>query len=228
MTLILKINSKKSKASIIQKAASILKQGGLVAFPTDTVYGLGADATNPKAVKKIFKVKKRPLTNPLPVLIARKNDLFKATSPCKLTRRSHNTKKQCNIIKKLINKFWPGALTIVLPKKKIIPNIVTAGLPCVGVRMPASAVTLALIRALGRPLVATSANLHGKPSPRTAAAVKKYLNNKIDLILDGGKTKLGIESTVLDCTTYPPAILRAGAIPKNKLEKIIGKTKTSQ
>jgi L-threonylcarbamoyladenylate synthase len=215
-TLILKINSRNPEKEKIKIAAQILKEGGLVAFPTDTVYGLAADAGNTAAVKKIYKVKKRPRANPLPILIAGKNDLKKYASQISTEA------------KRLTDKFWPGPLTLVLLKKKNIPNIVTADLPCVGVRVPDNAVALALIQALGRPIATTSANIASKPSPVTSRGVKKYLNNKIELILDGGKTKLGRESTVLDCTASPPILLRLGAISKNKLEKIIGKIKTGR
>jgi len=212
MTLIvIKINPQKPEPAKIKQAVHILKRGGLVAFPTDTVYGLGADAQNSRAVKKIFKVKKRPLSNPLPILIAKKSDLKKYT----LGARGK--------IKKLTDKFWPGPLTIVLKKKKIISSMVTAGGETVGVRVPKNPVALALIRTLGRPIATTSANIAGKPSPTTARGVKKYLNNKIELILDGGKTKLGRESTVLNCTTSPPTILRSGAVTAEKLEKYISK-----
>ncbi|MFA5128679.1 MAG: L-threonylcarbamoyladenylate synthase [Patescibacteria group bacterium] len=213
-TIILKINSKKPEKEKIKTAASVLRRGGLVAFPTDTVYGLAADATNSKVVKKIYKVKKRPLANPLPILIAKKSDLKKYT----LGARGK--------IKKLTDKFWPGPLTIVLEKKKIISNIITAGKNSVGIRVPANPIAIAIINALGRPLATTSANISNKKSPTTSRDVKKYLNTKIDLILDGGKTKLGKESTILDCTTSPPTILRPGAISKNTLEKLIGKIKT--
>lgn len=206
MTLVLKINQKKPEKDKIQKAAQILKMGGLVAFPTDTVYGLGADATNPTAVKKIFKVKKRLPSKALPILIARKDDLkkYSFTAPG---------------VRKLTDKFWPGPLTIVLKKKKIISNAVTAGKKSIGIRLPANAVALSLIREFGGPLATTSANISDKASPTTARGVKKYLNNKIDLILDGGKTKIGLESTVLDCTTSPPTILRLSAIPEKTLKK---------
>jgi L-threonylcarbamoyladenylate synthase len=215
-TLVLKINPRNPEKEKIKIATSIFRRGGLVAFPTDTVYGLGADARNLLAVKKIFAVKNRPRANPLPILIAKKSDLKKYTlrAPAK--------------IKKLTDKFWPGPLTLALQKKKIISDVVTAGKKTVGVRVPKNHVALALIRALGRPLATTSANLANNPSPTTARGVKKYLNNKIELILDGGKTKLGVESTVLDCTTSPPTLLRTGAIPKNTLEKIIGKIKIKQ
>jgi len=213
-TRVLKINPENPEKEKIKIAASILKRGGLVAFPTDTVYGLGADAENSRAVKKIFAVKRRPLSNPLPILIAKKSDLKKYTFVA-------STK-----IKKLIDKFWPGPLTLALQKKKIISNVVTAGKKTVGVRVPKNPVALALIRALGQPIATTSANIANKPSPITAQNVKKYLNNKIELILDGGKTKLGVESTVLDCTTSPPTLLRTGVISVRKIEKIIGKTKT--
>jgi L-threonylcarbamoyladenylate synthase len=215
-TIILKINSKKPEKEKIKIAASILRRGGLVAFPTDTVYGLAADATNSKAVKKIFEVKKRPLTNPLPILIAKKRDLKKYTG------------KISAEIKKITDKFWPGPLTIVLKKKKMISNAVTADLPCVGVRVPDNAVALALIQTLGRPLAATSANLSNRPSPKTATAVKRDLDNKIELILDGGKTKLGRESTVLDCTSSPPTVRRPGTITMATIEKILKNKKTGR
>ncbi|MFH2136453.1 MAG: L-threonylcarbamoyladenylate synthase [Patescibacteria group bacterium] len=209
-TLIVKINPKKPEPAKIKLAVTILKQGGLVAFPTDTVYGLGALATNSAAVKKIYKVKKRSLSSPLPILISKRDDLKKYTFTAPK-------------IKKLINKFWPGPLTIVLKKKKIISSAVTAGKKSVGVRVPANPVALALISALDQPLTVTSANISNKKSSTTAREVKKYLNNKIDLILDGGKTKLGRESTVLDLTTSPPAILRSGAVSVKNLEKYLGK-----
>jgi len=214
-TLVLKMNQKKPEKDKILKAAQILKMGGLVAFPTDTVYGLAADATNKKSVRQIFEVKKRPFTKALPILIATKKDLGKYTSG--------NSRK----IKKIIDKYWPGPLTIILGKKKIIPNIVTAGKKTLGVRIPDHPIALALIRALGRPIATTSANISDKPSPTNARGVKKYLNKKIDLILDGGKTKLGRESTVLDCTTSPPTILRSGPIPAEKIEKILEKISAS-
>lgn len=217
ITKIIKINSHKPEPAKIKLAASILKRGGLVAFPTDTVYGLGADARNSRAVKKIFAVKKRPRTNPLPILIAKKTDLPKFTEI-----RNPDFSR---VVKKLTDKFWPGPLTIALKKKKIISDVVTAGKKTVGVRVPKNPVALALIQALGRPLATTSANISNKPSPTTANGVKKYLNNKIELILDGGKTKLSQESTVLDCTTSPPTILRSGAISQNTLERLIGKIK---
>jgi len=212
-TIVLKINSKNPEINKIKKAALILKKGGLVAFPTDTVYGLGADALNPEAVKKIFAVKRRPRVNPLPILINKKNDLSKYAL--------HIPQK----IKRLIDKFWPGPLTLTFRKKKIIPDVVTANKKTVGIRAPNNLVALALIRAMGKPIAATSANLHGRPSPVTADEVRKNLNNKIDLILDGGKTKLGIESTILGCAATPPTLLRLGAIKTETLEKIIGKIK---
>jgi L-threonylcarbamoyladenylate synthase len=210
-TLLLKINQKKPDPKKIKQAALILKKGGLVAFPTDTVYGLAADARNSRAVKKIFKIKKRPLSNPLPILIGKKSDLKKyalGISPK---------------IKKIAAKFWPGPLTIVLRKKKIISDVVTAGKDSVGIRLPANSLAVALVRALGRPITATSANISAKPSPVTFDAVQKHLNKKIDLILDGEKTDIGVESTVLDCTTLPPTILRSGAIPLKNLKEFLKK-----
>jgi L-threonylcarbamoyladenylate synthase len=213
-TLILKINPQNPGKEKIKIAARILKEGGLVAFPTDTVYGLGADARNSRAVEKIFSVKKRPLTNPLPILIAKKSDLKKYALHVPAET------------KKLMNKLWPGPLTIVLKKKKTVSD--AFGKNSVGIRVPDNPVALTIIRALGRPLAATSANISGKSSPTTAAAVKKYLNNKIDLILDGGKTKLGRDSTVLDCTISPPTIRRPGTITMTTIEKILKNKKTGR
>ncbi len=197
----------------IKKAVAILKKGGIVAFPTETVYGLGADAFNPMAVAKIFEVKSRPQFDPLIVHIGDKNDIYKLC-------RKVNSKARL-----LIDRFWPGPLTLVLPKEKIIPNIVTAGLPTVAVRMPSHPVALSLINQLKKPIAAASANLFGRLSPTTAEHVKDQLGDKVDLILDGGKTERGIESTVITFIKNDTILLRPGAIPVESLEAIIGKIK---
>lgn len=205
---IIKVNSKKSKKNLIQKAAEIIKRGGLVAFPTETVYGLGADALNKKAVRKIFKLKRRPLDNPLIVHIAHFDDLFKLVKEIPQTAKI------------LAKKFWPGPLTLVLPKKKIVPDEVTAGQKTVAIRMPRNKIALELIKTAKVPLAAPSANLASRPSPTTAKHVFDDLGNKIDLILDGGRTKIGLESTVLDLTVKPHLILRPGGITLEKLRKV--------
>ena len=216
MTEILKINPKKPEKNKIKKAVQILKNGGLVAFPTETVYGLGADALNPVAIKKIFKAKKRPQDNPLILHIAKKEDVFIYTEP---------DKKNLELIKKLINKFWPGPLTLIIKKKKIVPSEITAGLKNTSIRLPDNIVARALIKELGSPIAAPSANLSGSPSPTDASHVYNDLAGRIEMILDGGATKIGVESTILDCTKSPFVLLRPGKITAEELEKIVGKIK---
>lgn len=195
----------------ILKAAEVIKKGGIVIFPTETVYGLGANAFDAKAVKKIFKAKGRPIDNPLIVHIADKKDLKKVAE------------KAPAIAKKLIDKFWPGPLTLILKKKPEIPNEVTAGLDTVAVRLPNHALARALIREAGTPIAAPSANISGKPSPTEATHAKKDLSKKVDYILSAERSKFGIESTVLNILTKPPTILRQGAVTREEIEKVIGK-----
>ncbi len=206
--------------NIIQKAAEIIKKGGLVAFPTETVYGLGANALDKKAVRKIFEVKGRPLDNPVIVHIADIGDLKKLakTIPKEAEILVDPHFKKFGLGSK---KFWPGPLTLVLFKKKVVPIEVTAGGNTVAIRMPKNKIALRLIKAAGVPIAAPSANLAGRPSPTTAKHVFEDLGNKIDLILDGGRTKIGLESTVLDLTVKPPQILRPGGISFEELKKVI-------
>ena len=204
-----KISPQRPEKDLIKKSAEIIKKGGLVAFPTETVYGLGANALDKNAVKKIFQAKKRPPDNPIIVHIADFKDL---------TKLAKKIPKEAKILAK---KFWPGPLTLILFKKKIVPDEVTAKANTVAIRMPDNKIALALIKASGVPIAAPSANLAGRPSPTTAQAVFEDLGDKIDLILDGGKTKFGIESTVIDLTVKPPLILRPGAISFEKLKKIL-------
>jgi len=192
----------------IEYAAKCIKEGKLVAFPTETVYGLGANAYNAFAVAKIFEIKERPSFDPLIVHIADKNDIFKLTT---------STDER---IFKLINKFWPGPLTIVLPKNKNIPDIVTSGLNTVGIRMPANDIALQLISLSECPIAAPSANKFGRVSPTTAEHVKKQLP-EVDIILNGGKTNIGIESTIIKLTGKGFKILRNGYISREDLEKIL-------
>jgi len=206
---IIKINAQKPQRNLLKKAAKIIRKGGLVAFPTETVYGLGANALDKNAVRKIFEVKKRPLDNPLIVHIAQIEHLNKIAK--KIPREA----------KILIKKFWPGPLTLVLFKKKIVPDEVSGQTNTVALRMPNNKIALQLIKLSGVPLAAPSANLAGKPSPTTAEHVFEDLSDKIDLILDGGKTKIGIESTVVDLTVKPPLILRPGGISFEQLKKVL-------
>ncbi|TSA29184.1 MAG: threonylcarbamoyl-AMP synthase [Ignavibacteriales bacterium] len=206
----------KANSESIQQAAEIIKRGGLVAFPTETVYGLGADGLNPIAVAKIFEVKKRPSFNPLILHIADKDSLEKF-SPIK------NEK-----IDLLIEKFWPGPLTLVLPKTEIVPDIVTSGNPTVAVRMPNHPIALQLIESCGTPIAAPSANKFGHLSPTEAKHVEKYLGDKVDMILDGGKSSIGVESTIIQFHENEFYLLRPGGLSKEEIENEIGKIKTGK
>lgn len=210
-TEVLKINKQNPEPDKIRYAAEIIKKGGLVVFPTETVYGLGASAFNLNAVKNIFKAKGRPADNPLIVHIADISELQL------LAKRPPKTAML------LIERLWPGPLTIVLKKKKAVSDIVTAGSDSVAIRMPDNRIALSLIKAAGVPLVAPSANISGKPSPTKAMDVLEDLNGRVDLIIDGGTTKIGIESTVIDITNKPPTILRPGVVTKEDIESLIGK-----
>ena len=193
------------------EAAAILRRGGLVAFPTETVYGLGADATNPDAVSRIFKAKGRPPSNPL---IVHADGLAMASRAA----REFNDDARA-----LAGAFWPGPLTLVLPRSALIPEIVAAGGPTVGVRVPTHPAALALIRQVGRPLAAPSANRSNRISPTTAAHVADDLDGRIDLILDAGPCPVGLESTVLDLSGAAPRILRPGPISPDRLAAILGR-----
>ncbi len=197
-------------ASAIEQAAGIIRRGGLVAFPTETVYGLGADACNPEAVARIFEAKARPAFDPLIVHIS---DPEVASQ---FGDFSHP------LALELIDRFWPGPLTLVVNKTDRIPSIVTAGLDTVAVRNPAHPVALSLIRAARCAVAAPSANLFGRVSPTDAAHVAEQLADRVDLILDGGACSVGIESTILDLTGSQPTILRAGGVPPEALEPFTG------
>ncbi|MGM5483754.1 MAG: L-threonylcarbamoyladenylate synthase [Nanobdellota archaeon] len=206
MTEIFKSNNKKG----VQISSEIIKNNGIVAFPTETIYGLGANGLEPRAIKKIFSAKGRPIDNPLILHISSKDDLY---------RLAFINKKA----KKLIDSFWPGPLTIVLKKKKIVPKEVSAGLKTVAVRMPKHKLTTNLIKKSGVPIAAPSANISGKPSPTNFKAVYEDMNGKVDAIIDGGESRIGIESTVIDMTKKKPVILRPGGTTKEKIENVIGK-----
>ena len=192
------------------RAGSIIRQGGLVAFPTETVYGLGADAFNPAAVSRIFAAKGRPSDNPLIVHISSLEELY----PLVRTLPDRALK--------LAQAFWPGPLTIVLPRSPEVPEAVTAGLNTIAVRMPAHPVALALIRAAGTPIAAPSANLSGRPSPTTAQHVRDDLDGRIEAIIDAGPAPVGIESTVVDLSTGTPLLLRPGGITRQRLTEVVG------
>ena len=212
-TLLLKVNSQNPEAAKIKTAADIIKRGGLVAFPTETVYGLGADALNPEAVRSLFEAKMRPLDNPPIVHVENVQDVDRLAK--------HVPKKA----KVLMKKFWPGPLTLVLERCNAIPDVTVAGLSTVAVRMPKNEVALSLIRESRCPIAAPSANLAGKPSPTTAQHVLDDLNGRIDAILDGGPTCIGVESTVLDVSVKPPMVLRPGGVPFEALKETLGEVK---
>ena len=209
MTIILKISRNSPEKVLVKQAAFIIKEGGLVAFPTETVYGLGADALNAKAVAKIFEAKGRPADNPLIAHIADKKEVY---------RLAKEVPEEAEL---LMKEFWPGPLTIILKKANIVPDIVTAGLDTVAIRMPCHKVALALIKEAKTPIAAPSANLSGKPSPTDANHVIEDMMGRVDVIIDSGKTDIGVESTVIDLTVKPPLILRPGGLPKEDIEKVL-------
>src|SRR3989339_291604 len=206
-TLILKINEKNPEEKKIAEAAKIINNSGLVVFPTETVYGLGASAFDANAIKKIFKAKNRPMDNPLIVHISKKEEVNLLSS------------KIPKVAWKLIDEFWPGPLTLVLKKNKIVPSEVTAGLDTVAIRMPKNKIALALIEKSG-PIAAPSANLSSKPSGTSVKHVIQDFKGKVDCIISSRESEIGLESTVLDLTGKP-RILRPGAITFEELIKIL-------
>jgi L-threonylcarbamoyladenylate synthase len=208
-TITLKVDPIEPKPEDIERAVELLKSGKLVAFPTDTVYGIGADAFNEEAVGKIFAAKKRDPDNPLQILIAQKDDLRKIAED------------QSIILDRLASEFWPGPLTVVMPAREDFPRRANCGRDTIGVRMPANAIALRLIEAFGAPIAATSANISGSPDPVGAAEVMEYLGGEVALILDGGHTPGSVPSTVLDISVHPPVILRQGKLTVKDLNKVL-------
>ncbi len=195
----------------VEQAARIIRKGGVVAFPTETVYGLGADAFNPLAVARVFDIKKRPRFDPLIIHIAASDELGKLASkiPAEAWR--------------LAEHFWPGPLTLVLPKKKNVPEIVTSGLPSVAIRMPRHNLTLRVIKEAATPVVGPSANPFGYLSPTRPEHVREQLGSSVDFILDGGPCEIGVESTIISFLEQPPRLLRPGGIPVEEIESLIGR-----
>jgi L-threonylcarbamoyladenylate synthase len=212
-TVVFKVDPQQPDIEKIQAAADIIRKGGLVAFPTETVYGLGADALNPTAVLALFDAKKRPLDNPPIVHVENISDVY---------RLAEQVPPKAD---KLMRTFWPGPLTLVFKRSKNVPDVTVAGLDTIAVRMPQHAVALALIRESRCPIAAPSANLAGKPSPTSAKHVFDDLNGRIDAILDGGPTRIGVESTVLDLSVEPTLVLRPGGTPLEALKRIFGDVK---
>ncbi len=201
------------KEEVIAEAGEIIKRGGLVAFPTETVYGLGGNALDPKASEKIYAAKGRPSDNPLIVHIEKLDDLEVIAKD--IPKEAYDLAHAC----------WPGPLTIILNKKKIVPDETTGGLPTVAVRMPSNEIAKRFIRAAGGFVAAPSANLSGRPSPTKAAHVAEDLDGRIDMILDGGESVIGLESTIVDCTSFPFTILRPGYIGERRLREILGEVR---
>lgn len=189
------------------EAGAVLKNGGTVVFPTETVYGLGANALDEQAVSKIFEAKGRPQDNPLIVHIADIEDIKKLTY------------EVSDMAKIIMDKFWPGAITIILKKSEVIPSITSAGLKTIGIRMPSNVIARELIKAAAVPVAAPSANISGRPSPTEVERCIEDLNGRVDYIIGGGNCEVGLESTILDCTTEPPCILRPGAVTLEMLRE---------
>jgi L-threonylcarbamoyladenylate synthase len=213
------------KASVIHasnehaqlRAIEVLKAGGLVAFPTDTVYGLAVFPWDVDAVVRLYEAKQRPSDRPIPLLLSDASELDRVATLLPRCQRRY---------RQLIARFWPGGLTLVLPKAEIVPEVVSAG-PTVAVRVPDLALARDLIRAAGGVLAVTSANLSGQPSPVTAQEVEEQLGDRIDLILDDGPSHGGIPSSILDCTVSPPLLLRHGAVGEAALRAVVGAIKIS-
>ena len=192
----------------IKSGITILKDGGLVAFPTDTVYGLGACFDNPAAVERVYRVKQRPHSMGLPLLVADESQISEVVEYIP------------HVAGLLIQKFMPGGLTLVMPRAKSVPDIVTGGGETVAVRIPAHPVPIALIKGAGKPIIGTSANISGKPSALTADEVGLQFGDEIDLIIDGGRCEGGRESTIVDATENIPKLLREGAISRAEIERV--------
>jgi L-threonylcarbamoyladenylate synthase len=214
-TRLIRVDPERPDTSVIDEACRVLSAGGLVAFPTETVYGLGADAMNAEAVRAVFAAKGRPADNPLIVHLADAGQIGMVAADVPAAAR------------RLAEMFWPGPITLVLPVRSNVPKEVTAGLATVAVRVPDHAVPREIVRRLGRGLVGPSANLSGRPSPTTGSHVMDDLNGRVDLILDAGPTRIGLESTVVDVTMDPPVILREGGISHDALLTELGAVRTS-
>ncbi|MBV7272350.1 threonylcarbamoyl-AMP synthase [Clostridiaceae bacterium UIB06] len=207
-TKIVMVDENKLDKDIMQKAGEVIRSGGLVVFPTETVYGLGANALDTKAVKKIFEAKGRPQDNPLIVHIADVEEIEALVSEVP------------ELAKKFMERFWPGPMTIILPKSSVIPDVTSASLPCVGIRMPSNIIARELIRAAKVPIAAPSANISGRPSPTDVQRCVEDLSGKVDYIIGGKICDIGLESTVIDCTTQPTCVLRPGGITLEMLKEV--------
>lgn len=209
MTDVITVDPRAPEPGAIRRAADLLRSGGLVAFPTETVYGLGAHALDREAVRRVFHAKGRPAHDPLIVHVS------------SVDAMGSLVRERPAIVDRLAARFWPGPLTLVLPRSAAVPDEVTAGLDTVAVRVPAHPVARALLDAAAIPVAAPSANLFSRPSPTRAEHVLQDLDGRIDLVLDGGATSVGVESTVLDLSQDPPAILRPGAVTLEMLKEVV-------
>ena len=201
------INDINKDSEIVKDAGNVIRNGGIVAFPTETVYGLGANALDEEAVKKIFIAKGRPQDNPLIVHVASKDI-------------GSLVKDVPKVAKDLMDRFWPGPLTIILNKQDIVPNVTSANLNSIGIRMPKDEIALKLIEASGVPIAAPSANISGRPSPTEIKRCIEDLDGRVDYIIGGSKSNVGVESTIVDCTVYPPMVLRPGGITLDMLKEV--------
>ncbi len=206
-TKVVMLSEKAPDENVIKEAGKVIRDGGLVAFPTETVYGLGANALDREAVAKIFEAKGRPQDNPLIIHVGDYN-----INPY--------VKNIPTVAKKIMNKFWPGPITIILEKTDLIPEVTSANLSTVGVRMPQNSIAVNLIKASGVPIAAPSANISGRPSPTDMESCVEDLEGKVDYILGGENSIVGVESTIVDCTVSPICILRPGAITLEMLREI--------
>ncbi len=204
------LNWSQSADAALTAAVDCLRQGGLVALPTDTLYGLAADVTNDEAVMRLFQAKRRPPDVALPILVSEIDEVFALTRSIP------------PLALRLASRFWPGPLTVVLNRKSTFHSLALAGGDSVALRIPDHAVPLALIGLFGHPITGTSANLSGQPAPRTAAEVMEQLGDGADIVIDGGPSPLGIESTVIDLRQDHPRLLREGAVKRRELEAAAG------
>lgn len=209
VTCVLSVSATAPESATIARAAAVIRTGGLVAFPTETVYGLGADGLNEEAVARIFAAKGRPEAKGLILHLSEPGEAREVAVVSPMAER-------------LMTAFFPGPLTLILPARPIVPAATRGGGPTVAVRMPDHAVARALVAAAGRPIAAPSANPSGALPPRTAAEVLAGLDGRFDLLLDAGSTPLGTPSTLLDLTQTPPQILRHGAVPPEQIERVLG------
>ncbi|MGE3276321.1 MAG: L-threonylcarbamoyladenylate synthase [Vicinamibacterales bacterium] len=208
-TTVLEVDPDAPAAAAIEAAAAVLRRGGLVALPTETVYGLGANALDRDAVGRIFAAKERPATDPLIVHVA------------DVSQVSTVAREMSAVARALAERFWPGPLTLILPKQAAVPGEVTAGLDTVAVRVPAHPVMRAVLAACGCPIAAPSANRFSRPSPTRAAHVRTDLDGRVDLILDAGPTPVGVESTIVDLTASPALVRRPGGVPVEALREVL-------